>query len=154
MPDTWVPAGRLGPCSLLITSLGHVKLTDFGLSKMGLMSLTTNLYEGHMEKDAREFRDKQVGGAGWGHWGGAIGVWWGVADPVPAHRCAAPPSTLRPRSSCGRAMGSRWTGGQWASSSTSSWWAASPSSGTPPRSSSGRSSPVRGQMHGGGGDGT
>ncbi|OXB51445.1 UNVERIFIED_CONTAM: hypothetical protein H355_013043, partial [Colinus virginianus] len=37
-------------------------LTDFGLSKMGLMSLTTNLYEGHMEKDAREFRDKQVCG--------------------------------------------------------------------------------------------
>ncbi|XP_035169595.1 microtubule-associated serine/threonine-protein kinase 3-like, partial [Oxyura jamaicensis] len=29
---------------------------------MGLMSLTTNLYEGHMEKDAREFRDKQVCG--------------------------------------------------------------------------------------------
>lgn len=27
---------------------------------MGLMSLTTNLYEGHIEKDAREFLDKQV----------------------------------------------------------------------------------------------
>ncbi|KAF1408617.1 Microtubule-associated serine/threonine-protein kinase 1, partial [Spheniscus magellanicus] len=62
MPDTRVPTRRLGPHSLLITSLGHVKLTDFGLSKMGLMSLTTNLYEGHMEKDAREFRDKQVCG--------------------------------------------------------------------------------------------
>lgn len=24
--------------SLLITALGHIKLTDFGLSKMGLMS--------------------------------------------------------------------------------------------------------------------
>lgn len=47
--------------SLLITSMGHIKLTDFGLSKMGLMSLTTNLYEGHIEKDAREFLDKQVG---------------------------------------------------------------------------------------------
>lgn len=47
-------------CSLLITSMGHIKLTDFGLSKMGLMSLTTNLYEGHIEKDAREFLDKQV----------------------------------------------------------------------------------------------
>ncbi|KPP62609.1 hypothetical protein Z043_119195, partial [Scleropages formosus] len=45
---------------LLITSMGHIKLTDFGLSKMGLMSLTTNLYEGHIEKDAREFLDKQV----------------------------------------------------------------------------------------------
>uniref|UniRef100_A0A7N8XL47 non-specific serine/threonine protein kinase n=1 Tax=Mastacembelus armatus TaxID=205130 RepID=A0A7N8XL47_9TELE len=49
-------------CSLLITSMGHIKLTDFGLSKMGLMSLTTNLYEGHIEKDAREFLDKQVCG--------------------------------------------------------------------------------------------
>lgn len=50
----------LSPYSLLITSMGHIKLTDFGLSKMGLMSLTTNLYEGHIEKDAREFLDKQV----------------------------------------------------------------------------------------------
>uniref|UniRef100_A0A8C7GA47 non-specific serine/threonine protein kinase n=1 Tax=Oncorhynchus kisutch TaxID=8019 RepID=A0A8C7GA47_ONCKI len=48
--------------SLLITSMGHIKLTDFGLSKMGLMSLTTNLYEGHIEKDTREFLDKQVCG--------------------------------------------------------------------------------------------
>uniref|UniRef100_A0A8B9RAX1 non-specific serine/threonine protein kinase n=1 Tax=Astyanax mexicanus TaxID=7994 RepID=A0A8B9RAX1_ASTMX len=40
----------------------HIVLTDFGLSKMGLMSLTTNLYEGHIEKDAREFLDKQVCG--------------------------------------------------------------------------------------------
>lgn len=40
--------------------MGHIKLTDFGLSKMGLMSLTTNLYEGHIEKDTREFLDKQV----------------------------------------------------------------------------------------------
>lgn len=53
-------------CSLLITSMGHIKLTDFGLSKMGLMSLTTNLYEGHIEKDAREFLDKQVCVWEWG----------------------------------------------------------------------------------------
>lgn len=46
--------------SLLITSLGHIKLTDFGLSKIGLMSMATNLYEDHIEKDAREFVDKQV----------------------------------------------------------------------------------------------
>ncbi|XP_036895422.1 microtubule-associated serine/threonine-protein kinase 2 isoform X9 [Sturnira hondurensis] len=52
----------LKPDNLLITSLGHIKLTDFGLSKIGLMSLTTNLYEGHIEKDAREFLDKQVCG--------------------------------------------------------------------------------------------
>ncbi|KAK6316108.1 hypothetical protein J4Q44_G00136320 [Coregonus suidteri] len=37
-------------------------LTDFGLSKVGLMNMTTNLYEGHIEKDAREFSDKQVCG--------------------------------------------------------------------------------------------
>uniref|UniRef100_A0AAX7SQT8 non-specific serine/threonine protein kinase n=1 Tax=Astatotilapia calliptera TaxID=8154 RepID=A0AAX7SQT8_ASTCA len=47
---------------LLITSMGHIKLTDFGLSKIGLMNMTTNLYEGHIEKDTREFVDKQVCG--------------------------------------------------------------------------------------------
>ncbi|XP_068546911.1 microtubule-associated serine/threonine-protein kinase 2 isoform X3 [Anas acuta] len=52
----------LKPDNLLITSMGHIKLTDFGLSKIGLMSLTTNLYEGHIEKDTREFLDKQVCG--------------------------------------------------------------------------------------------
>ncbi|KAK2543375.1 hypothetical protein Q9966_003151 [Columba livia] len=51
-----------GAYGLLITSMGHIKLTDFGLSKIGLMSLTTNLYEGHIEKDTREFLDKQVCG--------------------------------------------------------------------------------------------
>lgn len=52
----------LKPDNLLITSLGHIKLTDFGLSKIGLMNMTTNLYEGHIEKDTREFWDKQVCG--------------------------------------------------------------------------------------------
>uniref|UniRef100_A0A8C9VVY6 non-specific serine/threonine protein kinase n=1 Tax=Scleropages formosus TaxID=113540 RepID=A0A8C9VVY6_SCLFO len=47
---------------LLVTLMGHIKLTDFGLSKVGLMNMTTNLYEGHIEKDAREFLDKQVCG--------------------------------------------------------------------------------------------
>ena len=48
------------------------------------MSLTTKLYRGEMEKDAREFRDKQVGVAkgGWSQWvcsgGGAGGVATGV----------------------------------------------------------------------------
>lgn len=65
--------------------MGHIKLTDFGLSKMGLMSLTTNLYEGHIEKDAREFLDKQVCGGHGGHQGwsdleGPQGprAWWGT----------------------------------------------------------------------------
>lgn len=85
VPGLGVPGGVPGggpshraPRSLLITSLGHVKLTDFGLSKMGLMSLTTNLYEGHMEKDAREFRDKQVGvasGEGRGLRGRGVASW-------------------------------------------------------------------------------
>ena len=39
-----------------------VQLTDFGLSKMGLMSLATNLYEGYIDKETRQFSDKQVFG--------------------------------------------------------------------------------------------
>ena len=46
----------LKPDNLLITSLGHIKLTDFGLSKMGLMNLATNLLEG----SSKQFRDHQV----------------------------------------------------------------------------------------------
>lgn len=46
----------------MITALGHIKLTDFGLSKMGLMSLATNLYEGYIDKETRQFSDKQVFG--------------------------------------------------------------------------------------------
>lgn len=60
--------------------MGHIKLTDFGLSKMGLMSLTTNLYEGHIEKDAREFLDKQVCGGHGGHQGW---TWKDLSRPGP-----------------------------------------------------------------------
>lgn len=52
------------PGSLLITHEGHIKLTDFGLSRIGLMNLATNLYEKNLdlEKDCKMFRDKQVFG--------------------------------------------------------------------------------------------
>ena len=56
----------LKPDNLLITSMGHIKLTDFGLSKMGLMSLATNLYEGYIDKETKQFSDKQVGDRGGG----------------------------------------------------------------------------------------
>ena len=52
----------LKPDNLLIMALGHIKLTDFGLSKMGLMSLATNLYEGFIDKETKQFSDKQVFG--------------------------------------------------------------------------------------------
>ncbi|CAE1285272.1 MAST [Acanthosepion pharaonis] len=52
----------LKPDNLLITATGHIKLTDFGLSKVGLMSLTTNMYEGSLDKDCKQFKDKQVYG--------------------------------------------------------------------------------------------
>ncbi|CAF1034842.1 unnamed protein product [Rotaria sp. Silwood1] len=52
----------LKPDNLLITSIGHIKLTDFGLSKIGLMSLTTNFYEKLLDKETKIFNDKQICG--------------------------------------------------------------------------------------------
>ena len=49
-------------CSLLITNEGHIKLTDFGLSKMGIMNLTTNLVEGILDKESKQFNDRQLFG--------------------------------------------------------------------------------------------
>ncbi|VDK41481.1 unnamed protein product [Taenia asiatica] len=54
----------LKPDNLLITHEGHIKLTDFGLSRIGLMNMATNFYERSLdlEKDCKMFRDKQVFG--------------------------------------------------------------------------------------------
>lgn len=43
--------------------MGHIKLTDFGLSKIGLMNRTNILYEGYFDlADTQQFKDKQVCG--------------------------------------------------------------------------------------------
>ncbi|KRZ37805.1 Microtubule-associated serine/threonine-protein kinase 2 [Trichinella pseudospiralis] len=49
--------------SLLITAMGHVKLTDFGLSKIGLMNRTTLLCEDYFDvSETQQFRDRQICG--------------------------------------------------------------------------------------------
>ncbi|XP_073523001.1 microtubule-associated serine/threonine-protein kinase 3-like [Phyllobates terribilis] len=50
------------PENLLITSTGHIKLTDFGLSKLGLMRPTLNIYKAPIGDITREFRDNEVVG--------------------------------------------------------------------------------------------
>lgn len=47
-------------CSLLISSMCHIKVTDFGLSKAGPLNKTTVPNKGCTEKILREFTDAEV----------------------------------------------------------------------------------------------
>ena len=52
----------LKPDNLLITSLGHIKLTDFGLSKVGLMRRATEIYEERDIEEGPKFDDQDMVG--------------------------------------------------------------------------------------------
>ncbi|XP_077127954.1 microtubule-associated serine/threonine-protein kinase 4-like [Ranitomeya variabilis] len=52
----------LKPENLMISSTGHIKVTDFGLSRLGLMRPTSDIYKARAKDIAREFHDDGITG--------------------------------------------------------------------------------------------
>ncbi|XP_035037924.1 microtubule-associated serine/threonine-protein kinase 3 [Hippoglossus stenolepis] len=54
--------GDLKPANMLISATGHIKLTDFGISKIGPVNLTTERHQGSILDLEREFTDRETYG--------------------------------------------------------------------------------------------